>query len=76
MERSTILTGLRLTPSQHAKRQRMAAALGVSPNKLTALLIEAAHEPEPRPALVVGEIKNNSRSAQTFQGKGATAVLV
>lgn len=73
-ERSTKLRGLRLKPSQDAKAQRIADALGISSNRVIGLLIEAAQEPTPRPALVVGEIKANSRNAQLSQGTGAAAV--
>lgn len=73
-ERLTKLSTVRLKPSQEAKAQRIAGALGISRNRVFGLLIEAAQEPMPRPALVVGEIKANSRNAQNFQAQGAAAV--
>lgn len=71
-EKLTINTGVLLAQSHMAKLARMSEALGVSRNGVVRLLIEAAQEPEPRPALVVGKL--NSRNAQLSQGQGVTAV--
>lgn len=71
-EKLTVNTGLLLAQSHLAKLDRMSDALGVSRNGVVRLLIEAAQEPEPRPALVVGKL--NSRNAQLSQGTGAAAV--
>lgn len=67
-----INTGISLPRGHLSKLDRMAAALGVSRNKTLALIIEAAQEPEPKPALVVGKI--NNRNTQNFQAQGVTVV--
>lgn len=71
-EKLDVSTGVRLSSSHLAKWQRLADALGTNRNRVIALLIEAAEEPEPRPALVVGKI--NSRNASVSQAKGVAAV--
>lgn len=72
MERMSINTGIRLTPTHVKKLDRLATDMRTTRNRLLAMLIESA-EVESKPVLSVGE-KNNRRDASTLTETSITAI--
>ena len=66
-------TGLRLPKPQFEKLNQMAATLNVSRNKMVAILVDAA-EVQSEPAVSVGTVKANGRSASPTTAN-ASAIL-
>jgi len=72
MERMSINTGVRITPSQAAKLDRLAENMRMPKNRLMGMLIDAA-EVQAAPIVSVG-LKKNRRDAQNLTGQSITAV--
>lgn len=72
IERMTRSTGVRLTPSQAAKLERLACDLRTSKNRLMGLLIDTAAV-ETLPSVSVGLEKNN-RTDVALSGQNVNAV--
>lgn len=73
IERMTINTGVRLTPTQAAKLERLATDMRMPKNRLMGLLIESA-EAQTLPSVSVGLEKNNRRAASDLTGQSSTAI--
>lgn len=65
-------TSVRLPKPLHEKWRTIANELGISRNAVISVLLEGA-EVKSRPEVNVS-LNANSRNAQAFQGRGATAV--
>lgn len=73
IERMTVNTGVRLTPTQAAKLERLATDMRMPKNRLMGLLIESA-EAQTLPSVSVGLGKNNRRADAAYQGQNVNTV--
>jgi hypothetical protein len=72
MERMSVNTGIRLTPTHVKKLDRLATDMRTTRNRLLGMLIDSA-EVESKPVLSVGE-KNNRCDAQELSHQSIATV--
>ncbi len=73
MERMTVLTGVRMTPSQAQKLAQLAKNMRMPKNRLMGLLIDSA-EAQALPAVSVRLEKNNRCDAQELSRQSIATV--